>query len=628
MTIDSDDEPARVKAPNSDSALESKSATVSLLEGAAWKLLNEAQDRETFAGAWLALQCDWIGGVVRAVVAATGEDGRAMEPIASWPEGKSITPGIADAISLAAEEQRGVVRSGGSGTYIAYPVRIEERLSGVIGLELANTDSATLRQVMRHLQWGVAWLRDKERRRLAEAERTVLDRTKAALELIVDALDEERFSAACRAVVTDLATRLDCTRVSVGFLKRGQAAVRSISHSAQFGKQMNLVRMIEAAMDEAIDQRSTILYPSPDEEEPCISRCHEELVRVYGAGTCLTFPLFVTDAYVGAITLERSADNPFEQDAIDLLDCVSAVIGPILEEKRCNDRWIGFKVFESFTRQCERFLGPGYLARKLTAAAAIAAVGFFYFATTEYRIAAPATIEGTVQRAIVALFDGFIKTAPVRVGDQVRKGQLLAALDDRDLTLERLRWVTERQQRRHEFERALGARNRADTNIIKTQIEQAEAQIRLIDEKLSRAKLLAPFDGLVVSGDLSQSIGAAKQRGAVLFEIAPLNSYRVILQVDESQISDVSPGQRGQLLTTSLLDEPLDFVVDKVTPVAEASGGRNSFRVEARVESNSVRLRPGMEGVGKIDVETRRLIWVWSRAARDWWRLSSWRWLP
>jgi RND family efflux transporter MFP subunit len=364
----------------------------------------------------------------------------------------------------------------------------------------------------------------------------------------------------------------------------------------------------------------------PDDDEPCITRCHEELVRVYGSGSCLTFPLFVTDTYVGAITLERPAENPFDQEAVDLLDCASSVIGPILEEKRSNDRWVIIKVFEALIRQCERLLGPGFLTRKLLAIALAAVIAFFYFAKTDYRINAPAVIEGTVQRSIVALFDGFIKTAPVRVGDRVKKGQLLAALDDRDLTLERLRWVTERQQRRHEFERALGERNRADTNIVKTQIEQAEAQIRLIDEKLSRAKLLAPFDGLVVSGDLSQSIGAAKQRGAVLFEIAPLDSYRVILEVDESQVSDVKPGQHGQLLTTSLLDEPLDFVINKITPVAEASG--NSFRVEARVESASARLRPGMEGVGKIDIETRRLIWVWSRALRDWWRLSTWRWLP
>jgi RND family efflux transporter MFP subunit len=623
MTLKPKNEPTRTTAPDQ----ESKSAKISILESAAWKQLSESSDRENFARAWLALQCDWIGGVVRAVVAAATEEDGVTETLACWPEGTNPTHGMADAISVAADQRQGVVRSGGSGAYVAYPVIVENRLSGVIGLEMADADSTALRQVMRHLQWGVAWLRDKERYKTALAERTVLDRTKVALELIVDALDEDRFSAACRAVVTGLATRLDSTRVSIGFVKRGQAAVASISHSAQFGKHMNLVRMIEAAMDEAIDQRSTILYPPPDEDEPCIARCHEELVHVYGPSTCLTLPLFVTDAYVGAITLERPADNPFDQEAIDLVDCVAAVVGPILEEKRLNDRWIVTKIFEVCAGQIGKMVGPGHLARKLTAAVLIAAVAFFSYATTEYRINATASIEGTVQRAVVAPFDGFIKAAPVRVGDRVKKGQVLAALDDRDLTLERLRWVTERQQRRHEFERALGARNRADINIVKTQIEQAEAQIQLIDEQLSRAKLYAPFDGLVVSGDLSQSIGASKQRGAVLFEIAPLNSYRVILQIDESQVSDVSRGQRGQLLTTSLLDEPLDFVVEKITPVAEASGGRNSFRVEARMESVSDRLRPGMEGVGKIEVETRRLIWVWSRELRNWWHLTIWRWL-
>ena len=46
--------------------------------------------------------------------------------------------------------------------------------------------------------------------------------------------------------------------------------------------------------------------------------------------------------------------------------------------------------------------------------------------------------------------------------------------------------------------------------------------------------------GLVVSGDLSQSVGAAVQRVQLLFEIAPLNAYRVMLNVDESQIGEIA----------------------------------------------------------------------------------------
>jgi len=39
-------------------------------------------------------------------------------------------------------------------------------------------------------------------------------------------------------------------------------------------------------------------------------------------------------------------------------------------------------------------------------------------------------------------------------------------------------------------------------------------------------------------------------------------------------------------------------------------------------------LRPGMEGIGKVTIDRRRLIWVWTHEAIDWVRLQLWRWIP
>jgi hypothetical protein len=39
-------------------------------------------------------------------------------------------------------------------------------------------------------------------------------------------------------------------------------------------------------------------------------------------------------------------------------------------------------------------------------------------------------------------------------------------------------------------------------------------------------------------------------------------------------------------------------------------------------------LHPGMEGVAKIEVGSRKLIWIWSRRLVDWLRLWTWAKLP
>ena len=39
-------------------------------------------------------------------------------------------------------------------------------------------------------------------------------------------------------------------------------------------------------------------------------------------------------------------------------------------------------------------------------------------------------------------------------------------------------------------------------------------------------------------------------------------------------------------------------------------------------------LRPGMEGIGKVVVGERSLLWIWTHGFFDWLRLALWNWMP
>jgi len=480
---------------------------------------------------------------------------------------------------------------------------------------------------MRQLQWGVGWIEVLLRRAQMRTEKVTRDRVAVAFDLVAVALEKHRFQDACKATVTELAMRLDCDQVSIGFLKRHNIAVAAVSHLAQFGRRMNLVRSIGRAMDEAVDQRAIVCSPAPQEWEYRIDRAHRELARINGDGVILTVPLHAGGRFFGALTFERPPGEAFDGDDVTLCDCVANIIGPVLEEKRQNDRLIVVKLIESLWTQLQRLFGPHYVGRKLATALAVMAMVFFAVFKMDYAVTAPAALEGSVQRAIVAPSEGYIASQNVRAGDVVRAGDLMAALDDKDLIIERLKWSTKKGEQEKEYGKALAKQERADASIIRAQIEQAAAQISLLDEMIKRTRLMAPFDGLIISGDLSQSIGAAVKRGDELLQIAPLDSYRVILKVDERDIADIKPGQTGSLLVTSIPLQPLHYAVTRVTPIAEAEEGVNSFRVEASLVELSERLRPGMKGVGKTTIEQRLLINIWTHRLVHWLRITLWKWL-
>jgi RND family efflux transporter MFP subunit len=228
---------------------------------------------------------------------------------------------------------------------------------------------------------------------------------------------------------------------------------------------------------------------------------------------------------------------------------------------------------------------------------------------------------------MAAPFQGYVAQSFVRAGDRVSAGQPLARLEDRELQIERTRWVAETEQARRKYLQAAAQQERAAMAVAAAQADQAEAQLALVEERLARATLRAPFDGIVVLGDLSQQLGSPVEQGKVLFEVAPLDAYRVVLNVDERDIDHVRKGQRGQLALAGLPYEHLAFTVRQVTPVATAQDGHNTFRVEAQLDQATLRLRPGMEGIGKVDAGERKLAWIWTHGLVDWLRLWTWKWL-
>jgi RND family efflux transporter MFP subunit len=595
------------------------------LDQALWARFRSTETPEAFASAWLALQCRHVEGATAGVLVLGEPDVGPFRPAAAWPDAAALSPALASAAEEAVRRRQGIATPEAE-PCVAAPLTVEGRLVGVAAVALGAEASPA--QAMRQLQWGAGWIEALIRREQGLADAEMRTRMTGAFDLLGVVLEQETAKAGATALATELARRLEADPVSIGFRRGGGTRVQALSHAAWFADRMSLVRDIGAAMDEAVDQRAIILHPAREGWEYRVTRAHEDLAAAHRVGHVLTVPLRHDGQVFGAITLERPAGRGFDPATVALVDAVAAVVGPVLFQRRANDRWLPVKIWQSLATQLKRLLGAGYFGRKLATVGVVALVAFFAVARGEYAVTAPATLEGRIQRSVVAPFPGYIATEHAKAGEIVQEGQILARLDDQDLRLERLRLVTQRSQRQTEYDRALAGRQRAEAAIARSQIDQAEAQLALVEEQLARTRIVAPFAGVVVRGNLSQRVGGAVERGEELFQIAPLDAYRVILEVDEGDIADIRIGQQGTAVLASLPDAPQPYRVERITPIAEQNQGRNFFRVEAALEGTNERLRPSMVGVGRTAVEERLLISIWTRRLIDWLRVAAWRWTP
>lgn len=621
-------------------------------EDADWATLTAAADLRAYCHGWLAIQCRLIPDIWTAVVLVRSPGSDVLAVAASWPGGSRDASHLTAAARKAMDERQGVVLrqpavGGAAGrTLVGYPIESEGRPWAVVALDAASRPEGPMRDALRQLHWGAAGLELMACRQALEDAAAARARQKTVLEVIAASTEHARFTAAATALATELATRLHCSRVSIGFVHRGQCRIEAVSHSAQFKRRTDALRAVEAAMDEALDQRSTVASPPVGEPAPAaeataavpvlLHRAHDALAAHNGGGACCTVLLAqrsgttdeMADDMAGAITLERQGALAFEADTVALCEAVAALAGPMLARHRRDDLGSAARALDSGRAALHALLGPRHWTAKLLAIGLPVLAALLLLVPGTFRVSAPTVLEPSLLLAATSPIAGYIREAPVRAGDRVASGAIVARLDDRDLQIERLKWTSQHSELEKTLRQALADGNGPQLGIVGAQLEQAAAQVARVDEQLARAVIKAPFDGLVVSGDLSQKLGSPVERGAVLFEVAPLEGFRLVLKVDESDIAHVHPGQRGTLLNAALPNEPVGFTVTAVTPVANARDGRNTFRVEARLDATDVGVRPNMEGVGKIDVDRRSLLWIWTRQTMNAARLLAWSWLP
>jgi hypothetical protein len=604
-------------------------------EAAAWSQFANARDRKDFHAAWLAILCTQIERVSGGVVLEGPDDDGAYVPVAMWPDPSHDLTHLGAVAQRALVERRAVV-AGADGVslptrdqpaHISYPVEVAGVLHGAVALDLPPSSEAALQRALRLLHWASVWLVDRIRQQAIKEQAQSLTHHSLTLDLLATAMQERGLSQAALALANDMAGRLSCDRVSVGFEKSGNVKIEAISNTAVFDEKMSLVRLIRDAMEEALDLGATMVWPArTDTEHGMIA--HTELAADSKNVAVCSVPLLEDGLPIGVMTLERSHGEVFDDATIELCETAATLLGPVLALKRENDRGPLVRLRETVLQKARLVVGPRHPGAKLVALAVVGLIGFLSLATGTYRVAAKTVVEGSVQRAEVAPFDGHIAQAFVRAGDVVQAGQVLCRLDDRELKLEYARLSSEREQEERRSRQVLAGQDRGEMMVAAAEIAQTDAKLSLITDKLQHATLTAPFDGVVVSGDLNQYLGTPVEQGKLLFQIAPLNAYRVILQVDERDISNLTLGQTGKLTLSGLPGQTLDFAVQQITPVANQQEGRNFFRVEARLLAAPDRIRPGMEGVGKVSVGTRKLIWIWTHSLVDWFRFWIWKELP
>jgi RND family efflux transporter MFP subunit len=227
------------------------------------------------------------------------------------------------------------------------------------------------------------------------------------------------------------------------------------------------------------------------------------------------------------------------------------------------------------------------------------------------------------QADISAARNGRIETVNVRIGDRVKKGQLLAQLDDRELqatcsahkahmqsALAQFReWQAEQLTAESDLRRATAMRDakiiseenwehakyRVDETIAEVaryreEAAAAEANLNSANVQLEQSRITAPFSGVV--GRSSVRLAQEVKPGDVLFWLTAESPLQVLFTVPETAMAAFSTGKELDLTTADYPSLHQQARIGRVSPVVDPASG--SIQIIGAIVHPSPLLKPGM----------------------------------
>ena len=180
-------------------------------------------------------------------------------------------------------------------------------------------------------------------------------------------------------------------------------------------------------------------------------------------------------------------------------------------------------------------------------------------------------------------------------GERVAKGQVLVKLDDSvqqaDLDKARANFVLSKSK----FDRSVDLRNQGFISSqardeAENTLKVAQADVELMQARVSKAAILAPFSGTI--GLRQVSVGDYVKEGQDMVNLESLDPLKVDFRLPELALSQVKDGQALQVVLDAIPDKAYDGRVYAINPLIDANG--RSIVIRAHVSNRDGKLRPGM----------------------------------
>jgi hypothetical protein len=485
------------------------------------------------------------------------------------------------------------------------------------------------------------------------------------------------------AVVNDGKKLVGCDRLSVAMKISGRTMVEAVSGQEVVEQRSNLVRDLTKLCKVVIRSGEDLVYTgSTDGFAPDIRDALELYVDESGSKVVVVTLLHKPEQEEGA---EHKEKVPFgcliaEQIGDEVAPTDMHARTEVVSRHASTALWNSQEHHKIFLKPMLKAMGsPWRILRGRTLAkigavlgAILLLIGALYFVPCTLTIEGRGELLPEDRRTVYAPIAGIIIEVPVEHGDVVKKGDVIARLDSKELQKELKKLIADRdkalsQKRIAEIQDQKASYSQADQDMqyqIKSQLAEStltykstKEQIEIVQDQIDMMTIRAPLDGIITTWEVKKNLlGRPAEIGHELLNIAavspdadwllevkvPDDDMGPVLAAKSKLQEDIASGKKqpGEALkaywiTATDPDHKYEGYVRRIASKAEMDDQKHVDRVTVgfdeavRREYLSINqtLKPGSEVRARIDCgKTRLSYYLLRKVVQVWYESVMFRW--
>lgn len=433
-----------------------------------------------------------------------------------------------------------------------------------------------------------------------------------------------------QAVVNHTQAIIAFERAAIALEQRGALQLKAVSGMTQVNPANPAVSGLKEMLEWAsISNAETHITQHGDKIDDPRHETQAKFAAYFaetGMRAFYALPLIDDQGRLGVLSFESSDPDFLTVAHLEIIKVLAGQATVALRNASLYREVPFINLLEPLLQRKRRFMELEKRRKGLMIAIAAAVGLFLIFCPLPMRVTGSATVASARNAQVQAGVDGVVKSVYIHEGDKVKQGAVLAELEDWNYRADVAAAEAKYNEAMATMNRALSQNDGTLAGTEQVKVGYFKAELTRARERLDRTSIRAPFDGVVATPHIEDSVGRRLMHGDTFAELIESSHVTVDVAIPEDDAMLLRSGEHASVKLESFPLRTFRGDVTVISPQAQVESEQRVLMARVNVPNQDGAIRPGMQGHGKVSVGWHPAGYVLFRGSAMWLWGKLWSW--